>query len=214
MKRCLILGDAASVYEDAQKAFELFTPDAIIATNNIGIHWQGHVDIICSLHPGPCADWVGVSAAIEQRVKAGRNRPETWGHQCRGGIENRTSDWGGSTGLLAVKIALEKSFDRIVLAGIPMMQEGAHFYSRHRKWAGCNKFRRAWTRRIAWLRPRVKSMSGWTMELLGPPTVEWINAEERPAESGCPDMAQVVQDSPMEAHETGPTVGASPLPVV
>lgn len=174
MKSCLVLGDARTVREDASEAFKLFTPDAIFACNNIGIHWEGDVEVWTSLHPGPCHDWVGMAAAIEQRLAAGRNKPEIWGHQCRGGIENRSSDWGGSTGLLAVKVAREKGYDRIVLAGVPMSPELGHFYEPRRQWGSARRFHGAWRRHLSMLKPFVRSCSGWTREMFGAPDESWL----------------------------------------
>lgn len=176
MKRCLILGDARNVRADAAGAFELFTPDAIFATNNIGLHWEGQVDFWVTLHPMPCHDWVGMASALEKRAQAGRNAPECWAHNHKGGVPNRSSDWGGSTGLLAVKIAREKAFDKIVLAGVPMSSELGHFYDK-KPWGSANGFRRAWQSRVKMIGPFVRSMSGWTRELFGEPTAEWLAAE-------------------------------------
>lgn len=175
--KALVLGDASCVMTDADAALKLFKPDAIFATNNIGLRWKGHVDVWCTLHPLKCTDWPGMQAAVETRVNSGRNRPELWAHNMKGGVDFRTSDWGGSTGLLAVKIAMEKGFGRIVLAGVPLSSELAHYYNPGRPWKSATNFHRAWRKRMMWLGPRVRSMSGWTRELLGPPTAEWLSED-------------------------------------
>lgn len=170
----MILGDARCVFQDAEAAQKLFTPDAVIGVNNIAITWPGNVLALCTLHPSRCPDWVGVVEAVRQRTAAGRNKPEVWGHQPRVGIERHTPDWGGSSGLFAVKVALEKGFERIVLAGIPMKPEEAHTYS-HRPWLAAGGFHRGWRRQVEKL-SGVRSMSGWTRDLLGEPTKKWLSA--------------------------------------
>ena len=52
MSSCLILGDATSVYEDAEAALKLFTPDLFAATTNIGCVWEGRIDYWFTIHPG------------------------------------------------------------------------------------------------------------------------------------------------------------------
>lgn len=175
MKVALVLGDAACVYEDAEAALGMFTPAAVFATNNIGIYWP-HVDHWCTLHVGPCHDWIGIVAAMNKRVADGRNRPKTWAHQEKAGVDHKTRDWSGSSGLLAVKVALEHGFDRIVVAGVPLTSCDAHFYSKHKSWDAAGHFQRGWRRNLNAIAPCVRSMSGWTKDLLGAPTEEWLNS--------------------------------------
>jgi hypothetical protein len=154
----------------------LFKPDAVAATNNAGIHWPDRLDYWCTLHSAPCPDWIGITAALRQRRELGRNRPQIWGHVSKEryvGVDRTTVDWFGSTGLLAVKVLIEEGFDRIVLAGVPMSSEGGHFYD-DKPWSGCDRYRVAWTVHKGEIAPFTRSMSGWTQELLGAPTPEWL----------------------------------------
>jgi hypothetical protein len=89
------------------------------------------------------------------------------------GFTDSTPDWGGSSGLFAVKIARELGHDRIILAGVPMTVEGAHFRRRQR-WAAAHGFRPAWQRRVGELAPFVRSMSGWTREIFGAPDRDFL----------------------------------------
>ncbi|MES0071918.1 hypothetical protein [Mesorhizobium sp. M0058] len=172
VKTALILGDAASVRDDAAAALKLFTPTAIAAANNIGIEWEGHLDYWFTLHPGACIDWIGIRDALSRRVRAGRNKPEIWAHKAAVAVDRHTPDWGGSTGLLAGKGLLELGFERIVLAGVPM-DKSPHFYN-GQPWRQVDRYRQAWQRQLPDLAPFVRSMSGWTAELLGKPDPEWL----------------------------------------
>jgi hypothetical protein len=170
----LILGDGACVREDAAAALELFEPFNTIACSNIGIDWEGPVHIWATLHPSPCKDWIGIVEAVNKRVSLGRNRPQIWGHQPRVGIDFATRDWGGSTGLFAVKVALERGFQKIVLAGVPMETHHGHYYAKNIPWTSAPNFHRGWKQNHGKIADSVRSMSGWTRELLGAPTVEWL----------------------------------------
>ena len=177
MTQVLLLGDAASVYEDAKKACQLFVPEVVAATNNIGIHWEGHVDHWFTLHPQPAHHWVGIEQAVVQRIRAGRNKPFTWAHKDGKGIDFVTTDWGGSSGLFAIKGLLEIGCRKIVLAGIPMTKEGAHYYE-ETEWFQAQRYHKAWLKHHDLIAPHIKSMSGWTMEQFGMPTPDWLEEGE------------------------------------
>jgi len=76
----------------------------------------------------------------------------------------------GSSSLLGTKAALFKlGYNKVVLIGCPMdtgsIENKAKSYS---------VFRKGWLYFKSDLVGKVKSMSGWTRELLGEPTKEWI----------------------------------------
>src|SRR4026208_1442907 len=98
MKTALVLGGAGCVYQDAEEALKLFTPDCVAAINNIGIDWEGHNDHWFTLHSKPTPDWPGIVEARRRRRIAGRNDPVTWGHKADKGIDRYTEDWSGSSG--------------------------------------------------------------------------------------------------------------------
>lgn len=176
MLRALVVADAAGWQEEAAAALRMFTPDAIAATNNAGIEWPGRLDYWVSLHHNKCPDWPGIVVALERRLAAGRNRPQIWGYDGEAGMpgfDRCTTDWKGATGLLAVKVLREEGFERIVLAGMPMSREGGHFYD-SKPWLQADRYRAAWTRHRTEIEPFVRSSSGWTKELLGAPTPEWL----------------------------------------
>lgn len=179
----MVLGDAKTVQEDAEAALKLFSPDAVAATNNMIIRWPGRLDYAVTLHPSKCVDWVGIEEAIRRRLVEGRNRPQTWAHAgSRGrakGIDRFTEDWAGSTGLLAVKVLLEEGFDRIVLAGVPMSVEGGHFYNAQ-GWMHATRYHAGWKNHLGRIKAKVRSVSGWTQDLLGAPTPEWLDGLSSP----------------------------------
>jgi len=174
----LILGGAESVWTEAREALKLFRPDAIFAVKDMIEHWPGRIDYGISLHGDR------LKQQLRNRFECGYPMGfENWSHQnTKGGsprgmrmpeVDRVTQDWSGSSGLLAVKIALDEGFSRIVLAGIPMDGSGTHFV-RKRQWNAAPQFQKAWRRNSHHLRGKVRSMGGWTADEFGRPTKEWL----------------------------------------
>lgn len=177
----LILGNARTMEDEANKLYELFEPDIVIGCNNAGMDWQDHVDHLFTLHPTKTDNWPGVREAVRRRRISGRNIPITWSNRAERGIDYVIPDWRGSTGLLAVNGALNYLECRaIVLAGVPMAAEFGH-YGRQGNWKAANLYRKGWKERRHEIAPFVRSMSGWTRELFGEPTLEWLDEMRRSA---------------------------------
>lgn len=168
MPTALVLGSASSLYVDAAEALKLFTPDCVAACNNTGKDWEGHVHHWFTLHITPTLDWVGILEARRRRKLAGRNDPVTWAHKMGRGVDRTTTDWGGSTGLFAVKGLMEMGFDQIVLAGVPMTIVGGHYFDK-KVWAKAEFYHKGWLKHKDEIAPFCRSMSGWTRDLLGHP---------------------------------------------
>lgn len=124
-----------------------------------------------TLHPAKLGDWL--------RQRAERQLPalaEVWCWKAEVASITRTiADWGGSSGLLAVRAALAAGHTRIILCGVPMEPDAGHFV-RRRRWPHAIGFRRGWIQHRAELAPVLRSSSGWTRELFGAPTAEWLAA--------------------------------------
>ena len=129
------------------------------------------IDNAVTLHPEKMLIW------MHERSKANLPGVErTWAHREWPGFTNHTRDWGGSSGLMCVKIARESGFTHIVLCGVPMTVEGKHF-KRNQDWNAAHTFRRGWDRAGQRnLDAFVRSMSGWTQERFGAPDQKWLSA--------------------------------------
>jgi hypothetical protein len=170
----LVLGGASCVWGDAERALQLFEPDTFIAVNNMIVDWPGRLDLAVTLHPEKTKDWPGIVEALRRRKLIGRIGPrETWGHRPTKGIDRDTKDWAGSSGLFAVKVALETGHDRVVLAGVPMLAKEEHYFSRG-EWQAAHSFLNGWRRHEKHFAPFVRSMSGWTRDRHGEPDIEWL----------------------------------------
>jgi hypothetical protein len=178
MPAALILGCAENVWEDAIAALELFTPDAYFAVKDMMQKWPLRVDYGITLHPertdGYLQNRLANGLAAEFPVWAHRHYSSMRKH-------DSTNDWAGSSGLFAVRVALKEGFDKIVLAGVPMDGKFGHI-TRKEKWTNDVSFRSGWRQRQSEIAPFVRSMSGWTKEILGVPTPEWL------AQSGDTDV--------------------------
>ena len=184
----LVLGGARCVWRDLDAALELFKPDAVVCVNDVGYEYPERIDYWVTLHPEKFKAWQ------ELRASAGRNtdyiacshepntplgprdhlpRIDKWTDYRYPGMTG-----SGSSGLLAVKVAQEEGFEKIVLAGIPMQVSEAHFFN-GAPWHEHGQFVGAWKIARRFL-GNVRSMSGWTRELLGAPTTEWLRGASTP----------------------------------
>ena len=172
-KIALVLGGAACVHGDIANWRLLGTEDVVVAVNNIGRDMEGVADAWCTMHPEKMQEW------INDRRKALRPDHKTlWRPRHRQGpnslVMQAAPSWGGGSGLLGVTVAL-LSFEatHCVLVGIPMTAEGKH-YDCQRLWTEAPRYHHAWNRYLPHLKGRVRSMSGWTSQLLGLPDENWL----------------------------------------
>lgn len=162
----IVLGGAETVWED----FAALGMDGCVFAVNAAIPAHtGRIEHACTLHAENLGRW------CRDRERAGRNMDfDRWTHKAKTGCGpvNVRSDWGGSSGLFAVKIARELGFERIVLCGVPM--DARLHFDRPGEWPDCHHYRRHWLRMKDEISPFVRSMSGWTRELLGSPDDAWL----------------------------------------
>jgi hypothetical protein len=169
----LVIGSANTLAEDKARALSLFEPDLVIGCNHAARDEPGRIDHWATMHPDLFKLWVPGREA-QGLAPAGAY----WHARHRipwDGIESRPIEsWGGSSGLLCVAVAYELGCERIVIAGVPMHKHAQH-YDIEKDWNEARQYWPAWERWEPRMRGRVKSMSGWTRNLLGEPTQEWID---------------------------------------
>lgn len=189
MRVGLVLGGAASVWVHAEEAHALGTYGVVVACNDIVEHWDGRIDAACTCHPEKWRTW------LEGRSRRGFPPPERLYNRDMWRIRKASREhaeyvssldaievpWlfpeqkrSGSSGLFAVKVALdEEGCDRAVICGIPMSGDESHFFD-EKPWAAGVRFRASWEAVYPCLKDRVRSMGGWTQELLGAPDADWV----------------------------------------
>ena len=171
----LILGGSEDVFTEYVEALKLCaaagTPYTIFACNAMIEAFPGPLDNGVTLHPDELSMW------LSRRATAGFSPPKVmWAHRGFANVDQWSRDWLGSVGLFAIKIAREEQFRKIICCGCPM-NEGANHFKRKVPWTAALGFRRGWNEHRRELTPFVRSMSGWTKEMFGPPTVEWLLSE-------------------------------------
>lgn len=165
---------------------DMVQPDAVVAVNHMIARWAGELDYAITLHPEMLEAWQ------VQRHRRGFPEPSiSIAHEAKPGPRiDRVVDYrwpgmnaSGSSGLFAVKVALEEGFDRIILAGVPMTADGGHI-TYGGPWALVNSYTGAWKEALPRLVGKVRSMSGWTKDLLGLPSDEWLAGDPQPHMAG------------------------------
>ena len=171
----LALGAADCLFDDLEEIGRLVPIEQciIVACNDAGIVYPDRLDHWVTLHP----------EELERRKvkRAERGYPdgfETWTRPYPYGMKEREricdhviGGFDGSSGLAAVGVGLA-SADVVVAGGLPM-DDRPHILT-GRRWHSCVKYRPRWEELYDRLKGRVRSMSGWTMELLGEPTADWL----------------------------------------
>lgn len=177
MQGLIVLGGARCVWEDLRELAGEEAPQdhgwRVLAVNDAGYTYQGRLDYWASLHPENLAGWRGKrSGNADYEVFTHR-----WDKRQAGDERIVPEDphfRGGSSGLYGVQLGLlTLEAPRIVLCGVPL-DAGPHFFSAVRWHGGPGAHKPAWLRCQNTLRERVRSMSGWTRQLLGAPEADWL----------------------------------------
>lgn len=177
-KKFLALGSATSLWTDIDGALALSDFDGVVAANEAGVLWAGELTSWVTLHP----------EEIEGRIDRRRSRgypdaKEICSHFTKretGAITLQIEYMlprqkkSGSSGLFAVKRCLDLGATHVVCCGIPMEKTMGRVDGKE-QWPSASMFRGAWENVVPVIRHKVRSMSGWTRNLLGAPTAEWFN---------------------------------------
>jgi hypothetical protein len=171
--RAVVLGGASCFDRDLQTLEDLAPswPELVIAVNDAGIDWP-NLDHWASLHPMNFPRWESA------RNEAGHPRSyTTWGIERSDIVDRIHRGWaGGSSGLFGVSLALQElQCSRVVLVGIPMDARPNRFRD-EKGWDAHSRYWSAWSSAWPDLRHWVRSMSGWTRRLLGPPDPVWLES--------------------------------------
>lgn len=175
MTWAIVLGGAQCVWEDKQRAEEMFgEPDVVVAVKDIGMVLP-KVDAWVTFH----AD------RVKRELQARRNKnlpdpAEVWTYA---GVKVYNAQLpiyymkikGGSSGLLGALVGIRKA-DKAILCGIPLDPDMRHYHDRKggKPWREGQLYIKHWPQFMPQMKGRVKSMSGNTMRMLGYPSREWL----------------------------------------
>lgn len=161
--KALVIGSGPTVVDDLWAARLLFTPDLVVGINQAAL-MHGPVDLHVTLHPEEFAHRK-VGRMVSHKALKGVD--EIFEPHTERGVVN-----SGSSALYAVRYLLSKRATHIVLCGVPMTAEPHDFGGA--AWKAAQQYQPAWRQMHKRISPYVRSMSGWTRELLGAPTPEWL----------------------------------------
>lgn len=185
MRRALVIGCEANVWDDVRRAEEMCSFDAIYCVKMAGVYFPRAFQVWATLHPEFIKQMVADRAA-----KGHPNGFETvaplesdLGDHAKYPVDRRVAyRWSSSgsssgSGLYGAKVAIHDGFDRVVLAGCPMTKT-MHFY-RHARWQekpweSFKDFDKGMIESRGQFAGRVRSVSGRTMEVFGAPDAEWL----------------------------------------
>lgn len=176
-----VLGGAKTVWADLKEAKELAIPHTYIATNETGRDFIDFLPHWCTLHTEKITAWY--MQRINWRCKGDGDIGQFWTSNVKTLPNNdfltplsfrHVQSWDGSSGLLAITVALALGYQKIILCGVPLDKKAGHYFSPDEPWMDGPRYRHAWIKHKGDMEGRVKSMGGWTQSLLGAPTKEWV----------------------------------------
>lgn len=170
----LVLGGGNTVWADVEAALDLGEYDGVFACNDIGAAWAGKLDAWVTLHPDKFETWKKARAA--SGFAPALSHVSYKAHPSVDAIHDYRFPGvtlSGSSGLFAAKVALDLGFKRLVLCGVPMDAESAHFNDA-KPWDAFSGYRHAWICSRKHIAECVRSMSGWTAEFVGRPSASWL----------------------------------------
>ena len=215
---CIVLGSAANALPDFEAA-RMIAPDAPIVCVNDSLRIAPEKPIaFATLHPEKHKRFFGGLDLEGVRLFA-HAETRHWGGAAV------KEQWGGTSGLFAAQIALlELGFRGVIMAGCPLDHAFGACYPLDKgrtKWANGSeaRYQRNWRKALPAIRDRIRSMSGWTQELLGAPDAEWIAAlsaipSEPPAAKLEPPEPGVGWTTPEDWEEPVPRTRAEQKQIV
>lgn len=169
----LILGGARCVWDDLRAAKALIGDRAhmIVAANEAGTRYEGKLDAWVSLHPDLFAN------ALPRRLKAGRNKPLLYApakHPDTPGIKPVATRWDASSSLYAAQIAMKQlKAKKVILCGAPLDRDAGHIAVAG-PWGKPDRYRAGLIEALPEIEHKVRSMGGWTADILGRPHQDWL----------------------------------------
>lgn len=169
----IALGGAEGVWNELSEALKLCPNADVGGVNEAARDHEGHLSVWATLHPSKFADW---QRQRERKVLntdyiacAHKDDPEAR-------LDLVTNEvWSGTSGLYLCQVALLKlGYSQVIVCGMPL-EDSPHYFDSEQWWAAPN-YRRGWKKAVGGeLSGKIRSMSGWTRELVGPPDSGWLS---------------------------------------
>lgn len=194
----LVLGGAECVWEEERQAWALLSEYVwdrvlVVAVNDAGCWYAGQLDAWATLHPQKLVlsdpqDPAGLSW-IKRRERNGYpGGYHTYARRRSDLVHHRVEHWGGgSSGLYAVRVAAYLEATHTLLCGVPLSRSPIfeESVSYHDVDSHMDGYRKGWKRKLSrpesaagrYLLHHVRGSCGWTRELLGGVTPEWLASD-------------------------------------
>lgn len=175
----VVLGGAAEVWEEFAVARELLieegVPYKVIAANRSGVDWPSFVDHWATYHQELMEHWVAKRRALGYPdVGDFWSNHRSLKYPVTAIPFNYVEPKGGSSGMIATQVAVQL-YGKAILCGVPMDTRPHYYSTKNGDWQEAKAHQHAWKRDRSLLENQVRSMSGFTKELFGAPTKEFIN---------------------------------------
>jgi hypothetical protein len=181
MNRVLVMGSSSRLWPDLQALAQITGdgrwPWTVIGVNMAGWAYPFDLHHWATLHPDHFRIWKPLRESLRYPMGF-----KSWGGRWVTGSTDEDHeevdevldvDRVGSSGMLAVDIARKRlEADRIVIAGMPV-DATRRFYD-FRPWDSALTYQVRWRESIEDFDGRVRSMSGFTKEILGAPDRSWL----------------------------------------
>lgn len=166
MKPCLcIVGSHPDVTKEIEAVPKYGAWDVMAIGLDAVNKYLERILYVATYHP------VEIEMIRERRRSVGGNLDyRVISHESHPGVDIIIRDWwrpSGSSALLGVQAALRLGYTKIVLCGCPLT-------GLNDKGCKYDTFQSGWKAHQKEVAPYVRSMSGWTREFLGGPTMEWL----------------------------------------
>ena len=163
---------------------------SICAIKYAGVLWPGEIDYWVSLHVEKFQPFISKREEMgyppAERIIVHREQlPREFGKWQfpEGNVtiqpEFRWTKNGssGSSSLYAIKCLMKEGYEKIILCGCPMDSNAGHLEPDAKKRFGksAEHFKKGWGQALPFIGENVRSMSGWTRELLGEPDRGWLH---------------------------------------
>ena len=168
-----VLGSARCLWDDVRRLGE-FRGDWL-AINTVGCFIEWPLQHWASLHPEFFSAWATLREPIIRNGRAEANVHNVEFHSHKTVSDWRVRAWPqypptpGTSALFAAKVGLALGYERVILCGVPLDGTGSFYHSpwREQKFFHERKWREPWVQAAQDFGGRVRSMSGYTAELLG-----------------------------------------------
>lgn len=165
----IIVGSAPCALEDFASAIARLGSSCchimLIGLSSSGLI-ASDVNYIATYHPND------IPSIEKSRKEIGANTDYLIiGHKKREGVDivEPYVAPSGSSALLGALAGIRMGYDKIILCGCPLIGVNKKAFRPY------SEFQKGWKAKEKEVRPFVRSMSGWTKELLGEPTADWLN---------------------------------------